>query len=153
MTPPIIHDQFTLERVYPHSPARVFAALSDPVKKRRWFAEDAGAAIESYSLDFRPEGFERCRFRFGDGPPMTNDSIYFEIVPDERVVFAYYMTIGGASLSSSLASMELIAEANGTRLRYTEHTMHLDGNDASAGRREGCQFMLERLARELEAQV
>jgi hypothetical protein len=47
--------------------------------------------------------------------------------------------------------MELIAETDGTRLRYTEHTMHLDGKDASAGRREGCQALFERLASELEA--
>ena len=151
MTPPIIHDQFSIERFYPHSPSRVFGALSEPAKKRRWFAEEAGAAIESYCLDFRAEGFERCRFRFGDGPPMTNDSIYFEIVPDARVVFAYHMTIGGAPLSSSLASMELVAEGDGTRVIYTEHTMHLDGKDASASRREGCEYLLERLAKELEA--
>ncbi len=149
MTTPIIHDQFTIERVYPHPPARVFDALSDPAKKRRWFAEAAGCVVAEYSLEFRAGGFERTRMRFGDGPPMTYDSIYFDIVAEERVVFAYHMTMDDAPLSSSLASMELIAEGEDTRLRYTEHAMYLDGNDQSAGRREGCEGLLERLADEV----
>lgn len=150
MTTDIIHHQFTIERVYPHPPARVFGALSDPEKKRRWFADAEGFITAEYSLDFRAGGFERNRMRFGDGPPMTYDGIYFDIVADERVVFAYHMTIDGAALSSSLASMELIAEGDGTRLRYTEHAMYLDGNDQSDGRREGCEGLLERLATELQ---
>ena len=96
---PAIHKTFTIERTYQASPERVFRAHSDPEKKRRWFAEGEGFVIDSYTLDFREGGFERTRFRFGeDGPPMTNDCIYFDIVPDRRLVFAYHMTFGGAPL-------------------------------------------------------
>jgi uncharacterized protein YndB with AHSA1/START domain len=150
LTAPIINDQFTLERVYPHPVAKVFRALQDPNKKRRWFAGANGLVVDDFTMDFRPGGFERYRFHFGDGPPMTNDHVYLDIVANERIVFAYHMTMDGAPLSSSLASMELEAEDGGTRLRYTEHTMYLDGNDGSAGRREGCEQFLVRLARELE---
>lgn len=151
MSPPVIHASFTLERTYPKPPARVFRALSDPRQKRRWFAEGKGFVIDSYSLDFQIGGFERTRFRFGDGPPMTNDTVYLDIVPDERVVFAYWMTIGGAPLSSSLSTMELVPVPGGTRLFFTEHTAYLDGKDGSAGRREGTAEMLTALARELDA--
>ena len=89
MLPAVIHKNFTLERTYPTSRARVFAALADPKKKRRWFAESTGFVIAEYSLDFQVGGFERTRFRYGaDGPPMTNDCIYLDIQPEERVVFA-----------------------------------------------------------------
>jgi hypothetical protein len=37
-----------------------------------------------------------------------------------------------------------------TLLRYTEHTAFVDGNDGSAGRREGSLGLLEALAKELE---
>src|SRR5690606_5413915 len=106
----IIFKGFTIERFYPAAIERVFDAHADPMKRRRWFAEGKGFHIDEYSLDFRIGGFERTRFRFGDGPPMTYDGVYLDIVPLERIVFAYAMTIGGASLSSSLAAVELFAK-------------------------------------------
>lgn len=149
MNHPVIHQSFTIERCYPTSAERVFKAFSHPAKKRRWFAEGEGFVIDSYSLDFHVGGFERTRFRFGDGPSMTNDCVYLDIVPDRRVVFAYSMTIGGAPLSSSLSTIELLENGDGTLLRMTEHTAYLDGNDGSAARREGCLELLEALASEL----
>ncbi|MCE9672626.1 SRPBCC family protein [Myxococcus stipitatus] len=150
MSTPVIHKSFTIERTYPVPAARVFRALSDPKKKRRWFAEGDGFIIDSYTLDFQVGGFERTRFRFGDGPAMTNDSVYLDIVENERVVFAYSMTIGGNPMSSSLGTMELVPVREGTLLRFTEATAFVDGNDGSAGRREGSIGLLEALAKELE---
>src|SRR3954471_16318388 len=109
MTHPAIHKSFTIERTYPTNAERVFRALSDPEKKRRWFAEGDGFIVDSYTLDFKVGGFERCRFRFGaDGPPMTTDAVYLDILARERIVFAYSMTVGGEPLSSSLGTMELV---------------------------------------------
>jgi uncharacterized protein YndB with AHSA1/START domain len=149
MTHPAIHKSFTIDRTYPTSAERVFRALSDPEKKRRWFAEGDGFIVDSYTLDFKVGGFERCRFRFGDGPPMTTDSVYLDILPNERIVFAYSMTLAGAPLSSSLGTMELMAANGGTLLRFTEHTAFLDGNDGGESRREGSVALLEALANEL----
>jgi uncharacterized protein YndB with AHSA1/START domain len=151
MSSPIIHRSFTIERTYPTAPARVFRALSDPVKKRRWFAEGEGFTVESYSLDFRVGGFERTRFRHGKGPLMTNDCVYLDIADNERIIFAYSMTIGGAPMSSSLGAMELVPAAKGTLLRFTEHTAYVDGQDGSEGRRQGSAELLEALAKELDA--
>lgn len=149
MSHTVIHDTFTLEHVYPATAAKVFRALADPEKKRRWFAEGKGFVIDSYTLDFRVGGFERTRFRFGDGPAMTNDCVHLDIVPQERVVYAYAMTMGGAPMSSSLVSIELVPAAGGTLLRLTEHTAYVDGKDGSAGRRAGTRGMLEALAQDL----
>lgn len=80
---------------------------------------------------------------------MTFDSLFLDIVPNARIVFAYSMTIGGSPLSSSLATVELSARGPETTLRFTEHTAFLDGNDGSAARREGSIELLEALAREL----
>jgi uncharacterized protein YndB with AHSA1/START domain len=151
MSHPVIHRSFAIERTYPTTAARVFRALSDPQIKRRWFAEGEGFTVDSYALDFRLGGLEQTRFRFGDGPPMTTDGVYLDIVTNERVVFAYAMTVGGAPLSSSLGTMELVPAPAGTLLRFTEHTAFVDGKDGSAARREGSIGLLEALARELEA--
>lgn len=149
MIVPIIHRSFTIERKYPTSPKRVFAAFSDPVKKRRWFAEGEGFHVDSYSLDFRVGGFERSRFRFGDNPPMTYDGVYLDIVDERRVVFAYAMTFDGQPMSSSLATVELMPDDDGTLLRFTEHVAFVDGNDNGESRREGSRQLLEALAQEL----
>ncbi|WP_163868802.1 SRPBCC family protein [Myxococcus eversor] len=151
MTSPVIHKSFTLERTYPTSPARVFKAMSDPRKKRRWFAEGEGFIVDSYSLDFKVGGFERTRFRYGDGPEMTHDCVYLDIIEDTRLIFAYSMTYDGAPMSSSLGSMEFVPVPSGTSLRLTEHTAFVDGKDGSEGRKEGSRELLECLARELEA--
>lgn len=148
----IHHDTFTVERTYRQPPSRVFRAFSDPERKRRWFAEDAeGFVIESYALDFTVGGVERIRFRAPDGTPMTNDTIFHDLAPDERIVFSYGMTYGGAPLSASVASIQLLPASGGTRLVFTEHTVHLTG-DASAARREGTEGLLERLAAYLEGE-
>jgi uncharacterized protein YndB with AHSA1/START domain len=152
MIHPAIHKSFSIERSYATSAERVFRALSDPEKKRRWFAEGEGFVVDSYTLDFQIHGFERCRFRFGaDGPPMSTDAVYLDIVENRRVVFAYSMTLGGEPMSSSLGTMELGSANGGTLLRFTEHTVFLDGNDGSEGRREGSIGLLEALAKELAA--
>jgi uncharacterized protein YndB with AHSA1/START domain len=149
--PPIIHKSFSIERTYPAPPGRVFRAFTDPVKKRRWFAEGEGFNVDAYTLDFQVGGFERCRFRFGDGPPVTMDAVYLDILADERIVFGYSMTVGGAPMSSSLGTLEFVASGTGTLLRMTEHTAFVDGNDGSESRREGSLGLLEALAKELEA--
>jgi uncharacterized protein YndB with AHSA1/START domain len=149
---PVIHKSFTIERTYPSDPAGVFRAHSDARMKRRWFAEGEGFIVDSYSLDFRVGGFERTRFRFGaGGPAMTFDGVYLDIVPNERIIFAYAMTIDGSPLSSSLGTIELVPAKSATLLRYTEHTAFLDGKDSSAERRQGSIELLEALARELES--
>ena len=61
------------------------------------------------------------------------------------------MTTGGAPMSSSLSTIELVPVSAGTMLRFTEHTAFVDGNDGSASRREGSRGLLEALAKELEA--
>ena len=156
MSEKTIFDTFDLERTYKASIARVFSAWKDPIKKRRWFVEGDGFIIESYDLDFREGGFERCRFRFGnDGPPMTMDCVFHDIVEDRRIVASYGMTMGGNRFSVSLSTLELAPHGTGTRLRYTEQAAYFegampDGPRAAEGRREGCLEMLGKLAKEVD---
>ena len=42
----VAHSTFVIERTYPAAPQQVFRALSDPARKRRWFAEGEGPRLE-----------------------------------------------------------------------------------------------------------
>src|SRR5438309_942205 len=55
----IIYNTITIEREYPVSPERVFAAFADPAQKRRWYAEGDARDLEVFEMDFRPGGTDR----------------------------------------------------------------------------------------------
>ena len=145
MVNPVVHRTFSVERAYPAPPARAFAAFADPGTKRRWFAEGPGFEVDEFTLDFRVGGFERTRFRSVGGAPMRNDTLFLDIVPDERIVFAYSLTAEEVCTSAALTTVELAAEGGGTRLLLTEQVAFLDGVDGTASRQRGWGGLLDRL--------
>jgi uncharacterized protein YndB with AHSA1/START domain len=149
-TPSIVHSTFVIERTYPASAARIFAAFSNPATKRRWFAEGEGWQIHEFNVDFRVGGRETSRFRFKDGPEVSNDTVYQDMVPDKRIVFAYAMTVGDKRISASLASVELFTSGNGTRLVYTEQGQFFDGAEQPKERELGCAELFDKLVEELK---
>lgn len=148
----VVHGTFRVEREYPSPPSRVFAAFSEQETKRRWFVEGEGWEVEEFTLDFRVGGFESSRFRFGGGDPVSNETVYLDIVPDRRIVFAYAMAVGARRISASLATVEVAPSGDGTRLVYTEQGAFFDGSDGPEGREAGCRGLLEKLGEELRKQ-
>jgi uncharacterized protein YndB with AHSA1/START domain len=156
MSPPRpVHRSFTVERHYPQAPHTVFAAFADPARKRRWFAEGEGFAVDAYELDFRVGGLETAHFRFRAGLPVPegtaceNRTWYCDIVTDERIVCAYTMTIAGSRISASLATFEFIPDDGGTRLVFTEQAAFFDNADGPEQRELGWRSLFDRLASEL----
>lgn len=145
----VVHSSFSIDRKYKASPAKVFAAFADPVKKRRWFVEGEGWEIDRYEIDFRVGGREHGTFRFKNGPEVSNDTLYTDIVPDHRIVIAYTMTVGGKRISTSLATTEITADGKGSRVVYTEQAAFFDGADNVSQREGGCRELFESLANEL----
>jgi uncharacterized protein YndB with AHSA1/START domain len=145
----VVHSTFSIERTYPSTPARVFAAFANQETKRRWFAEGEGWEVDEFTVDFRVGGREVARFRFKGGAPMGNDTVYLDIVPDQRIVLAYTITVGDKRISVSLATVEIAPAGDGARLVYTEQGAFFDGADGAKRRESGCRMLLERLAEEL----
>ena len=155
MKPTVTHATFTIERNYPVSPDRVFAAFADPAKKRRWFAEGDNRQPEAYELDFRVGGTERTQSRLGPNTPfpgtaMTNHTTYQDIVPNRRIVFAYTMTLGENRISASLATVEFLASDGGTRLLFTEQGAFFEVSDGPKMREDGWNHILDGLAAEVK---
>lgn len=149
----VTHATLVIPRRYPATPERVFQAFADPAIKRRWFVEAEGWTIEEFSPDFTEGGGDRGRFRFRDGPLVSNDTVYHEIVPGQRIVFSYAMALDGKRISVSLATIEIAADGAGTQLVYTEQAAFLDGGDQPADRETGWRELLDALAVELDRQA
>ena len=145
----VSHDTFVIERSYEVPVAQVFEAWADPVRKARWFAGSADALGSGYELDFRVGGHEVNRGGPPGGPVYTYDSEFRDIVPEQRIVYTYEMSVDGSRMSVSVATVELHDLGASTRLVLTEQGVFLDGHDTSAQREEGTRALLESLATHL----
>jgi uncharacterized protein YndB with AHSA1/START domain len=147
-TPPVVHGSFTIHRTYDAPIARVFAAWSDLELKARWFIGPPDEwKLVRRELDFRVGGSELLHGEFLGGRATIFSARYHAIEPDERLIYAYDMHVGGRHLSVSLATVELAATAGGgTRMTFTEQAAFLDGEDGTRSREGGTAAHLERLA-------
>jgi uncharacterized protein YndB with AHSA1/START domain len=145
----VIHGTFTIERNYPTTPQRVFAAFADPVKKKRWFTDPDESPVDEFEMDFRVGGKERKRFHVKLGFTCTNETIYLDIVPDSRIVFVYTMSVGDHCISSSQSTVELLPTEKGTDLIFTEQGAFFEGSDGPQRREGGWRLLLDQLASEL----
>jgi len=138
----VTHATFTLERTYPVPPAEVFAAWSDPAAKAAWFAgPDAG-----HRLDFRIGGHESCQGRAPGGDPLAFESVYRDIVPDERIVYSSTLSAGERLSTVSITTVEFVPAPDGTRLVLTEQGTFLDGMEQPQWREQGTKDQLTTLA-------
>ena len=145
----VTHATFTLERSYSAPPARVFAAWADPAAKARWFTPGAGSGHE---LDFRIGGREVATGGPEGGPLMTFETLYQDIVPEQRIVYTSTLSAGADLMTVSLTTVEFTpGEGGGTRLVLTEQGAFLDGQEQPAWREQGTADQLEALAAELKA--
>jgi len=141
----VTHATFSLERVYEVPPSRVFAAWADPNAKARWF----GGPSAVHTLDFRVGGREVNRGHHDDGSPLTFESVYHDIVPNERVVYASALYAGETLATVSLTTVEFSPAGEGTRLVLTEQGTFLDGREDPAWREQGTGRWLAALDVEL----
>ncbi|QYU67198.1 SRPBCC domain-containing protein [Leptolyngbya sp. 15MV] len=146
----IKHGSFTIERRYAAPPPKVFAAFAQADARRKWLVFAEGWTIHEY----RPAeptvagAVEFSRF----SPPgaeviLTNATTWLHVDEGGTLIYAYHMTIGGAPLSSSLVTIGLHPDGDGTRLELTEQGAYFDGN--ISGREEGTRALLDEVEKVL----
>jgi uncharacterized protein YndB with AHSA1/START domain len=152
MTRSQVQATFTVEQFIAAAPAQVFHAFSEAEAKAAWFGgpPQEGAQV---SLDFREGGSEVNVGAPGNGPVYGFFARFHDIVPNERIVSTYEMTMDGARISVSLVTTEFKPEGAGTRLIHTEHAVFLDGHDTAEVREGGTKWLLQSLADHFKAQA
>jgi uncharacterized protein YndB with AHSA1/START domain len=141
-----VHDTFVLDRHFRAEPGRVFDAFADPAAKAKWFSGPAEMKREDEEFDFREGGRETMVSVFGDGTRFGYYATYTDIVPGERIVYTYQMTMNGQRISVSVATVEVRPGADGgTDFVLTEQGVYLDGLDNAAQRRQGTGELLTAL--------
>jgi uncharacterized protein YndB with AHSA1/START domain len=147
----VVHATFHLERHYDAPVARVWKALTDQGAKSKWFGPPPGSfEVLERAMDVRPGGRERLKGRWEGGVTSTFDATYYDVIPNERLVYAYEMTMDDKKISVSLATLQLKAEGGKTTLLVTEQGAFLDGYDDAGSREKGTGHLLDALGASLK---
>lgn len=152
--PTVVHDTFTVQRIFPHPADRVFAAFADGAKKRKWFAEGHSNEVLKFENDFRVGGTEHSSYRMSDKTPfpgveLATEGTYLDIVPEKRIVQAGYMTLGGRTISATMATFEFVRNDLGTELVLTHQGAFFEGSGGPKMREEGWRKLIDSLAASL----
>ncbi len=146
----IKHGSFHIERLFNYDPAALFRAWIDPAAKARWFNGPADKWTEQLrEMDVRVGGRDRLVGKFADGSESRFEALYFDVVPERRLVYAYDMYWQGKKISVSLASIEFVAQgkdnSKGTKLIVTEQHAFLDGHEDGGSRERGTLGLIDNL--------
>jgi uncharacterized protein YndB with AHSA1/START domain len=147
----VIHGTFTVPAELDAPPGRVFAAYAEAAQRRRWFRMPGRTR---YELDFRVGGAEISSGAFAPTGEheerLEYRATFHDIVPDERVVFSYHLTVDDVRRWASLVTIALAPASSGTSLRHTEHYVFLaytaDGTHDTAHLKGGTRLQLNALA-------
>lgn len=144
------HGTFVIERTLAAPASRVFAAWSRVEDKRQWMSCHDDWRTEAHTLDFRIDGTEVSRVVAPDGTVHLMQARFFDIVPDQRIVYAYEMRLDETRISVSLVTVTFTGAAR-TKMTFTEQVTFLDGHGDLDERREGTEVGLARLAQLIKA--
>jgi uncharacterized protein YndB with AHSA1/START domain len=154
-TAPVKHDGFTIERTFKSAPSKVFHAFADGDAKQTWFgADDSLYKVALREFDFREGGEERIVGHWHNGFVSDCRIRYHEIIPNERIVYAYEMVLGGKRASVSLSTVEIFPHGTGARLKLTEQGAYLlpfaPSGDDNAERKRGTNEIFDMLAKAVD---
>lgn len=148
-----VHSTFVIERKIAATPERVFKAFSDPKAKARWFGGPAEWTRGEQKMDFRVGGRESSSGGPKGGFVSRYEAYYYDIVPNERIVFTYEMHLDDTKISVSLTTVEFERAGDGTLMTFTEQDVFLDGFDDAGGREHGTKELINQLEASLRADV
>jgi len=139
----VTHATFCIERTLAASPARVFRAFAAQEAKDKWFTGPSHWVRTERSMDFRIGGRETSSVGEPGGVQHRFDATYFDIIPNERIVFTYAMHLDDALMSVSITTIEMAPVGDKTRLKFTEQGVFLLDPADAPQREQGTHFLMD----------
>jgi uncharacterized protein YndB with AHSA1/START domain len=130
----------TLVRRIRASPAKVYAALTEPKLMMQWWGPDAGPTL-SAEADVRPGGRLSVVFRLLNGDEHNITGVYQEVVPDKKLVFTWEWP--GMPERESLVTFLLEPFEDGTELTLIHE--RLPDEEARKSHEAGWSGLLDKL--------
>ena len=135
-----VKPSLTLKRRFKASPAKVFAAWTDPEKVKHWMGPGEVKAL-SADCDLRVGGRYRWVMRSPAGEEYDVGGVYREIVPNEKLVFTWAWK--STPERESLVTVLLKPDGDGTLLTLT-HEQFFD-EDARNSHQSGWTGALDKM--------
>jgi len=125
------------------SPARVFAAWTDPAQLKEWFGPE-GVRTLSIAADVRVGGKYRWDLITREGEEWAAFGEYCELVPGKKIVFTWQWDNDQAwENETSVVTVELFDRRGGTELRLRHE--QLPSEESRDRHSEGWNSLLNRL--------
>lgn len=137
---PSVKPSLTLKRRIKASPAKVYAAWTNPSNMGGWMGPE-GTVGTSVDADLRVGGRYHIQLRMADGEEHNVSGVYREVVPNEKLVFTWAWR--STPERESLVTVVLKADDGGTLLTLT-HEQFFD-EAARDGHRQGWSAALDKL--------
>src|SRR4051812_3326407 len=121
---PSLTGSFTIPLELAAPPARVWSLFAELPLRKKWVRMPGPSSTATHEFDFRPGGIERLTNTFTSGDQveaLENRSVFYDVIPNERIVSSYEALVGGILRWVALVTVELSAnDEDGTRLEWTE---------------------------------
>ncbi len=130
----------TLVRRIKASPAKVWAAITQPELMMQWWGPDAGPTLSAVA-DVRPGGQFSVVFRLLNGQEHNPTGVYQEVVPEKKLVFTWELP--GTPEPESLVTFQLEPFDGGVELTLTHE--HLPNEEMRRSHEEGWNGLLDKL--------
>jgi uncharacterized protein YndB with AHSA1/START domain len=141
--------EFTIERTLPASPSDVYKMFAVASAKEKWFGGPSDGGTNNHTMDFRIGGEEFNRGTFHDGVTHVFKAHYYDIIPEQRIIYSYEMYLDDVRISVSLTTIEFRGDAGTTRLKLHESGVFLDGFDKPEIREQGTKELLTAIEKAL----
>jgi uncharacterized protein YndB with AHSA1/START domain len=137
----VIYGEFTIERSFNAPLSKLYQMFADKTTKEQWFKGPDSSDTE-HTMDFRVGGSEFNSGKFHDDVTHVFKAYYYDIVPEQRIIYSYEMYLNDNRISVSLATIEFSADNDNSKLILRESGVFLDGYDTSQTRENGTRQLL-----------
>src|SRR6202171_2168878 len=119
------------------SPAKIWAAITQPKLMMQWWGPDAGPTLR-VEADVRPGGRFSVVFRLLNGEEHNPTGVYQEVIPEKKLVFTW-------DLPGMREQESLLLEPIDGGTRLTLRHEHLPDEEARKSHEQGWNGLLDKL--------